>query len=222
MKAVDELKDQSFFLSQLDRNLLDRIVFPVGDFLKSDVRRLAESVGLERVARKKSSTGICFIGPRDFSKFISEYLPRKPGPIRDLDDGQSLGEHAGLHNYTIGQRIVIDDRLNTRKKAYFVARKLAEANTIEVVADTNHPALYFDEFEVERPHWLCEQKDEALEGSGVILDERYDFKFQSKHKQSPLVHLRQDYSNLRDGSSSPRYWVKTKHHFRAVVAGQVK
>lgn len=133
LKSIDELKDQSFFLSQLDRNLFDRIVFPIGDLIKTEVRDIADSIGLRRVSRKKSSTGICFIGPRNFSKFIDEYLPPKIGKIIDLDDEKSLGEHTGVHHYTVGQRIVIADKLNIKKKAYFVARKDIGSNSIYAV-----------------------------------------------------------------------------------------
>lgn len=217
LQSVDDLKDQSYFLSQIDGSFLDRIVFPVGDLLKSDVRELAAK-HFERLARKKSSTGICFIGPRHFSQFIDNYLPPLPGPIFDLDDNKNVGQHKGIHNYTVGQRIVVEDKMNVKKKAYYVAYKNMESNAIFVVSDTKHPALYYDEFEIETPHWICEQIGDKLEGSDIVLDDNFDFKFQSKYKQTPLVHLRREYDRI---NNKPRYWVKTKYHFRAVVAGQV-
>lgn len=97
------------------------------------MRLIAQQVGLNRVARKKSSVGICFIGKRKFFNFIDEYLPPKYGPIVDLDTGVSLGEHSGFHHYTVGQRIVIKDEFNVKKKAYYVARKDINSNSIFAV-----------------------------------------------------------------------------------------
>lgn len=74
--------------------------------------------------------------------------------------------------------------------------------------------MYFDEFEIEKPYWICEQK--GNNDDGIILDESYEFKFQNRHIQTPLVHLRKE-----ENATNPRYWVKTKNYFRAIVTGQV-
>lgn len=218
---MDELKDQSFFLAQLDPALFEHILFPVGDLHKSQVRKIAHEAGLDRVFNKKSSTGICFIGRRKFADFIDEYLPPRKGHIVDLEDGQTLGEHTGLHHFTIGQRIAsIDQRLNVKKIAYYVTKKDHEKNIMYVVAGTNHPALYFDEFEVEKPHWLCDNRELITLDGECILDEKYDFKFQNKHHQSPIVYLKRVASDP-ETSNAFRYFVKTAHHFRAIASGQV-
>lgn len=146
LKSIDELKDQSFFLSQVNSRLFDRILFPIGDYLKKDIRILSDQIGLRRVAHKKSSTGICFIGKRKFSKFIDEYLPSKYGQIIDFDDGSNLGEHSGIHHFTVGQRIVIRDDLNVKKKAYFIAKKDFVTNTILVVYRQISPLSTFVDF----------------------------------------------------------------------------
>ena len=133
MKSNDELKDQSFFLAQIDPKLLSRILFPVGHLHKNEVREIARQVGFEKVSKKSSSVGICFIGKRKFSEFINNYLDKKDGSIVDLETNKTLDHHEGIYHYTIGQRIPITDKLNVKKKRYYVAGKDFENNTIFVV-----------------------------------------------------------------------------------------
>ena len=102
LRAKDRSKDQSYFLHQLGQAQLSATQFPLGDMLKTDVRRIAAEAGLPTAA-KKDSTGICFIGERDFREFLSRYLPAKPGEIRD-PQGRVLGEHPGVFYFTLGQR----------------------------------------------------------------------------------------------------------------------
>ncbi len=102
LKAVDSAKDQSYFLHRLTQAQLARVVFPVGELRKTEVRRIAREAGLHNFA-KRGSTGICFIGERPFREFLNRYLPRKPGPMR-TPGGKTVGEHIGLSFYTIGQR----------------------------------------------------------------------------------------------------------------------
>lgn len=102
IRAADENKDQTYFLNQLSGEQLSNVIFPLCPYQKSEVRRIAAEAGLAS-AEKKDSTGICFIGERDFRKFLAQYLPMKKGEIRDLS-GRVLGEHDGVFFYTIGQR----------------------------------------------------------------------------------------------------------------------
>ena len=105
-KATDATKDQSYFLHRLTQAQLANVLFPLGEMNKTDVRALAERIGLPN-ARKKDSTGICFIGERPFREFLNRYLPTKPGPIRTPDattQGRLVGTHVGLAFYTLGQR----------------------------------------------------------------------------------------------------------------------
>ena len=108
MRGADENKDQTYFLSQLTQKNLQKAMFPIGGMNKQEVRKIAEEAGLA-TAKKKDSTGVCFIGERDFSKFLSEFLPAKPGKMMTVD-GEVKGEHFGLMNYTIGQRRGLGDR----------------------------------------------------------------------------------------------------------------
>ncbi|MDE6294220.1 MAG: tRNA 2-thiouridine(34) synthase MnmA, partial [Clostridiales bacterium] len=102
MKAADGNKDQTYFLNQVKTEQLSNVLFPLGDLTKPQVREIAENLNLS-VARKKDSTGICFIGERKFKKFLAEYLPAQPGDIVD-ESGNVVGKHDGLMYYTLGQR----------------------------------------------------------------------------------------------------------------------
>ena len=106
LKAADANKDQTYFLNQVTQEQLSDVLFPLGKILKPQVRELAEKYGLS-TAKKKDSTGICFIGERNFRKFLQEYLPAQPGRIVTLS-GEDVGEHMGLMYYTLGQRRGLD------------------------------------------------------------------------------------------------------------------
>jgi tRNA-specific 2-thiouridylase len=102
LKADDRSKDQSYFLAEIKRSCLDSILFPLAGVPKTEVRRIAAELNLS-IAKKKDSTGICFIGERKFREFLSNYLPMKPGKIIEIS-GETVGEHKGVLYYTIGQR----------------------------------------------------------------------------------------------------------------------
>ncbi|MEE3486598.1 MAG: tRNA 2-thiouridine(34) synthase MnmA [Bulleidia sp.] len=107
MKADDRNKDQSYFLCEIHRDTLDHVLFPLGSIDKPEVRRIAEELHLS-IAKKKDSTGICFIGERKFREFLSNYLPMKPGKIIDIAAHEVVGEHKGVLYYTVGQRKGLD------------------------------------------------------------------------------------------------------------------
>lgn len=102
-RAVDENKDQTYFLSQVSKKQLENVLFPLGTLTKPEVRKIASEYGLI-TANKKDSTGICFIGERNFKKFLENYLPNNPGNIVNIETKEVLGRHQGLMYYTIGQR----------------------------------------------------------------------------------------------------------------------
>jgi len=102
LKGLDPSKDQSYFLHRLNQAQLSKTLFPVGELHKTEVRRIAAEIGLPN-AKKKDSTGICFIGERPFREFLNRYISREPGPIKD-DKGRTIGQHVGLSFYTLGQR----------------------------------------------------------------------------------------------------------------------
>lgn len=103
LRGIDNNKDQTYFLSQVSKEQLKNVLFPVGDLIKPEVRKIAEEYDLI-TAKKKDSTGICFIGERNFTNFLKNYLPNQPGKIVDIETNKEIGEHIGLMHYTIGQR----------------------------------------------------------------------------------------------------------------------
>lgn len=141
LKAVDGSKDQSYFLHRLNQSQLARTLFPLGDLRKTQVREIAARVGLPN-ARKKDSTGICFIGERPFREFLNRYLPTQPGPIK-TPDGKTVGRHIGLAFYTIGQRkgIGLGGSRDGTGEPWFTARKDMASNTLYVVQGHDHPWL---------------------------------------------------------------------------------
>ena len=141
-KGVDGNKDQSYFLHQVDHQALGRSLFPVGNVDKTLVREKAASAGFV-TARKKDSTGICFIGERRFRDFLKQYLPAQPGPIVSVD-GDELGEHEGLMYHTIGQRqgLRIGGLANRPEAPWYVVDKNVPDNVLVVAQGNEHPALF--------------------------------------------------------------------------------
>ncbi len=154
VKAVDEAKDQSYFLHQVAPAALEKTLFPIGELRKHEVRKRAHAAGLP-VFDKPDSTGICFIGERPFEEFLSGYLPQVPGTIENTH-GEVLGEHRGLALYTLGQRsgLRIGGRAGASAAPWYVAEKDARRNVLIVVQDPDHPLLLSDSFEVEDVRWL--------------------------------------------------------------------
>ena len=148
LKGLDPSKDQSYFLHRLNQTQLSKTLFPIGEMHKSQVRQIAQDIGLPN-AKKKDSTGICFIGERPFREFLNRYIAKAPGPIRD-ERGRVLGEHVGLSFYTLGQRQGLGIGGIKAKGAqkgggehapWFVARKDMQTNTLWVVQGHAHPWL---------------------------------------------------------------------------------
>ena len=128
-QAKDSDKDQTYFLAQLSSEQLKNVLFPLGNLTKQEVRDIAAKINLN-VAQKKDSTGICFIGERNFQKFLSNYLPAMPGQIIDLETKKVIGKHYGVMYYTIGQRKGLN--LGGMKQPYFLAAKNIEEKILYV------------------------------------------------------------------------------------------
>ncbi len=140
-KALDLNKDQSYFLAQLSNDQLENVLFPLGDIEKPEVRKIAEKYNLI-TAKKKDSTGICFIGERHFKEFLSNYLPNLPGDIVDIETDKVVGRHIGLMYYTIGQRRGLN--LGGNESRCFVVGKNLKKNILYVSLDGNNDYLYSD------------------------------------------------------------------------------
>ena len=152
LRAKDQNKDQTYFLSQLRSDQLKNVIFPIGHLDKKEVREIAKREGLA-TALKKDSTGICFIGERHFNEFLSNYLPAQPGDMRTLE-GAYVKKHSGLMNYTIGQRkgLGIGGTKDTTEP-WFVVGKDLKTNTLFVEPDGNHKNLYSDQAIITEVTW---------------------------------------------------------------------
>ena len=162
LKGLDPSKDQSYFLHRLNQAQLAKTLFPVGELHKTEVRRIAEEIGLPN-AKKKDSTGICFIGERPFREFLNRYISKEPGPILD-DRGRKLGRHVGLSFYTLGQRQGLGIGGVKEKGAargagehapWFVARKELDKNVLRVVQGHDHPWLLSHRLVAQDTSWCA-------------------------------------------------------------------
>ena len=140
LRGADPNKDQSYFLYMLKAAQLEKAVFPVGNMTKQQVREKAREAGLS-VSEKKDSTGVCFIGERNFKKFLSGFLPAQPGDMV-TPDGEVVGRHDGLMYYTLGQRRGLGIGGRGDGRSFFVVEKDLKNNRLIVVQGEDHPALY--------------------------------------------------------------------------------
>lgn len=155
LRGIDDNKDQTYFLSQVSKEQLKNVLFPIGDLVKPDVRKIAEQYDLI-TANKKDSTGICFIGERNFTNFLNNYLPNQPGDIIDIDTSKKIGEHIGLMHYTIGQRRGLN--IGGTSDRLFVVGKDLDKNVLYVCLSGNNDYLISDACIVEEINWLGNKK----------------------------------------------------------------
>src|SRR5699024_772114 len=150
LKGLDANKDQSYFLSQLSSDVLDKVLFPLGDIDKSEVREIAKNNNLA-TSTKKDSTGICFIGERNFKDFLSDYLPAQPGNMETLT-GEVKGKHDGLMYHTLGQRHGLG--IGGPGEPWFVVGKHVKENSVYVEEGDYHEALYSDALGATEMNWV--------------------------------------------------------------------
>ncbi len=155
LKAKDENKDQTYFLSQVSKEQLKNVLFPIGDMIKPDVRKVALENDL-LTAKKKDSTGICFIGERNFSNFLKNYLPNTPGDIVNIDTREVIGKHIGLMYYTIGQRRGLD--IGGTKDRMFVVGKDLDKNILYICIGEDNDYLISDSCIIEDVNYLGDKK----------------------------------------------------------------
>ena len=169
LKAIDENKDQTYFLYRITEDAISKTIFPVGGMMKTEVKALAEKLGLS-VAHKKESMGVCFVGEANMRDFLSEFIETKPGEIRELETDKVLGTHDGAIFYTLGQRhgLNLKDGL-----PYYVVRKNMKTNTIFVSRNLKALSLWKKEIEL---------KDVVLRGG----DDGHNIEARIRHR-APLV-----------------------------------
>ena len=195
-KGVDENKDQTYFLSQVSKKQLENVIFPVGDLEKTEVRKIAKELGLS-VADKKDSTGICFIGERNFKEFLTNYLPNTPGKIVDIDTNKELGEHIGLMYYTIGQRRGLDIGGNT-DRLYVVGKDL-DKNILYVSLGDDTKYLQTTEALIEEVNFISDERPTKATA-----------KFRYRQKEIPI-----EIEYLEDGNILVKY-----DNVKSVTPGQ--
>ena len=202
-KAVDQNKDQTYFLNQLNQYQLSQVIFPIGHLTKPELRKLAEEYNLS-TSDKKDSTGICFIGERNFQKFLSDYLPAKAGKIKDIRTGEVLGSHDGLMYYTLGQRkgLGIGGQKEGSGEAFFVCEKDLKDNVL-YVTQGEQDVLFSEALESGVVNWIPKKPD--------VVDFDCYAKFRYRQpEQKVRVHINDD------GSTYVKFYEKQ----RAVTPGQ--
>jgi tRNA-specific 2-thiouridylase len=202
VRGADPNKDQTYFLYAVGKQELLNTMFPIGHMQKKEVRALAEKIGLV-TAKKKDSTGICFIGERNFREFLSHYLPAQPGEIRTLD-GELKGRHDGLMYYTLGQRHGLGIGGGGTGEPWFVVKKDLENNILYVAQGHDHEALYSRGLIATDVNWL---------GDGELPQKPFECtaKFRYRQKDQPVLVTPQ-----KDGTLLVEY----KEPQRAVTPGQ--
>ena len=221
LKSTDRTKDQTFFLSQMPQEALQKTMFPVGDLPKSVVKQIAAQAGFPEIAAKKESMGICFVGKknapgrRGFQEFISEYVDDKPGDLIDIDTGKVVGQHKGLHHWTIGQK----SRTNIDSNKYVVVSKNLETNQIFVAGDSKHPSLYTEHFLTSSPHWISRSPPQLRSATNRFMEAEFRFQNMAPLTQCVVMHNMSTTSNWEyvDGDSLR---VATAEPMRAVTPGQ--
>lgn len=157
-RAKDQNKDQTYFLCQVEKSKVAKTIFPLANLEKPEIRQIASELNLESVATKKDSTGICFIGERNFRQFLSNYLPSKDGDIVDVNTGKVIARHVGVLYYTIGQRKGLN--IDHEKGPWFVVGKDVVKNILYVCRTDHRDLLYSDSCVVKGINWILPCLDE--------------------------------------------------------------
>lgn len=199
VKGVDPNKDQTYFLYTIKETILNKVLFPVGGLEKAQVRHLAREYGLA-TSEKKDSTGICFIGERNFREFLSQYIPAKPGQFETLN-GRVVGKHTGSVYYTLGQRKGLG--IGGPGEAWFVVGKDVQRNVVYVEQGADHPALYCDELTAIQLSWVGDQP--------VKLPFVCQSKVRYRQADQPCI-----IQKIENGKA----WITFPHPQRAVTPGQ--
>lgn len=186
-KAIDDSKDQTYFLNQLSREQLSKAMFPLGEIPKTEVRKIAEEIGLIN-ADRKDSYDVCFVGDKKFKDFMNENYPSKSGDMIDVVSGKVVGKHTGLSTYTIGQRkgLGIGGGFGASGECWFVVGKNAKTNIL-FVAQGNDDFLYSDSLKSNKFNWI------AAKPSAKQIKCMAKFRYRQK-EQGVLVEICDDES----------------------------
>jgi tRNA-specific 2-thiouridylase len=212
LRAHDANKDQSYFLYRLSQAQLRPALFPLASMAKPEVRKLAAEIGLPN-AQKKDSTGICFIGERNFREFLERYLPRDPGDIK-TPEGRVVGRHQGLMYYTLGQRqgLGIGGQKDAGDAPWFVAAKDMATNTLIVVQGHDHPLLQRDTLAAGQLSWIA--------GAPPDPGRVYTAKTRYRQTDAPCRITRLDADSLELAFDAPQ-WAVTPGQSVVLYDGEV-
>ncbi|MDO9386193.1 MAG: tRNA 2-thiouridine(34) synthase MnmA [Thiobacillus sp.] len=212
LKAADANKDQSYFLYRLSQAQIRPALFPLAHLPKPEVRALAQKIGLPN-ATKKDSTGICFIGERNFREFLERYLPRNPGEMK-TPEGHVIGQHQGLMYYTLGQRqgLGIGGTKDGGDAPWFVAAKDMASNTLIVVQGHEHPLLKRSTLAAGQLNWI----------SGTAPDPAKSYTAKTRYRQTdaPCRITRLDGDTLELAFDAPQ-WAVTPGQSVVLYEGEV-
>ncbi|HHT67061.1 MAG TPA: tRNA 2-thiouridine(34) synthase MnmA [Erysipelotrichaceae bacterium] len=180
LKSFDKNKDQTYFLSQISQEQLSFCLFPLGDISKNEVRKIAHELGLKSVMDKKDSTGICFIGERNFKDFLKNYLPMQKGKIIDIENNRLIGEHEGAMYYTIGQRkgLGIGGIPGEVARGWFVVDKDVKNNVVYVASGDENKYLYSVGCSINNLNWISKKP---------LINHRYHAKFRYRQADNPVI-----------------------------------
>ncbi|XP_008592117.1 PREDICTED: mitochondrial tRNA-specific 2-thiouridylase 1 isoform X3 [Galeopterus variegatus] len=204
LQAADSFKDQTFFLSQVSQEALRRTIFPLGGLTKDFVKKIAAENKLHHVLQKKESMGICFVGKRNFERFILQYLQPRPGKFISVEDSTVLGTHKGWFLYTLGQRA----KISGLREPWYVVEKDDSTGNVFVAPQTDHPALYRDLLRTNRVHWIAEEPPAAL-----VRDKMMECHFRFRHQMELVPCV---LTLNQDGT----VWVTAVKAVRALTPGQ--
>ncbi len=202
-RGIDNSKDQSYFLSRIDEEALKKTIFPIGDLEKSEVRRIAEEQGFV-TANKKDSTGICFIGERNFDNFLDKHLKSEAGDIVDVDGGV-IGRHKGLIHYTIGQRRGIGIGGIKTGEPWFVCKKDKENNILYVCQGEKHRELFYDYLICKDFKWI----------NGDVPKMPVDLSAKFRYRQ-PDIDVR-----IKETENTDEILIEFKEPVKAITPGQI-
>ena len=202
LRGIDQNKDQTYFLSQLSSKQLENVLFPIGDLEKPEVRKIANEYDL-MTANKKDSTGICFIGERNFSKFLSNYLPNQTGDIVNIETNEVIGKHVGLMYYTIGQRKGLNIGGNSDR--IFVVGKNLDKNILYVAHGDDNKYLISDSCIVEMVNWNADRNITECSAKFRYRQKDNDVKVKFLDDGNMLVSYEQGVKSVTPGQACVFY-----------------
>ncbi len=189
-KAADKNKDQSYFLSQINESQIRSCLFPLSDITKPEVRQIAHDLDLESVMDKKDSTGVCFIGERNFKLFLQNYFPAKKGKIVEGKTGKVVGEHSGVLYYTLGQHkgLGVGGIKGEEEGAFFIYRKDVKKNILYVAHPSERYLLESDSCDVDSINWIGDKPTHPIR-VGVKFRYRQPDQFCELRFEGDRIHL---------------------------------